>query len=147
MAVVTKCQQGQNATTIVVSAIQTKLLAAQTPKYSSFSNINAGMVVDFTITKTLKDGLEGVFLSDCVGYISESHLENPLSTRNEYKIGKCLKVHVLYILPVIKMTFFTMMPLKESEMENKVTKIGNRIDAKVYFTAKIMNFLFLVKLF
>lgn len=90
-------------------------------------------VVQFTITKILKDGLQGtIFDGALVAYINEHQLgfseKNQSREATDFKVGSCLKARVLYTMPLTKIVYLSL----NLQEQFGVDADANPNDAKPY---------------
>lgn len=67
-----------------------------------------GTIVPFTLTKVLKNGLEGTIYDTFVSYVNENYLTEPLHRPNDYTIGLQFEARLLYVTPLTKHAALTM---------------------------------------
>uniref|UniRef100_A0A336KMX3 CSON012695 protein n=1 Tax=Culicoides sonorensis TaxID=179676 RepID=A0A336KMX3_CULSO len=67
-----------------------------------------GTVVPFTMTKILKNGLQGTIFETFVSYVNENYLTEPLHRPSDYTIGLQFDSRILYVMPLTKHVALTM---------------------------------------
>ncbi|KRT80423.1 hypothetical protein AMK59_7651 [Oryctes borbonicus] len=75
-------------------------------KHGHIDHIAPAMCVQFTVSKVLKDGLQGTFFEEYLGYINQIYLNTPMDSLEKYK-DTTIKAYILYIHPITKFTFLT----------------------------------------
>lgn len=98
------------------------------------SHILPGIVVDFTIKKTLKDGLQGtIFDGSLVAYINE-HQVNASRELKSYAIDSKVKARVLYVMPLTKIVYLSLnlqnqFKVTDGTNQQKIFPIGTIVEA------------------
>lgn len=106
------------ASTIVCSAIAATAERQHDVAVSGGKANLAGLlpsaVLTFTVTKRLRDGLQGTVLDDTfTAYANEHQLARPLAVPEDYEIGAELQARVLYVMPLTKLVYVSL-NLRES---------------------------------
>lgn len=95
-----------------------ELADTQNSRLVQFTDLNVnhilpGVLVKFTVTKLLKDGLQGtIFNGNLVAYINEHQLgfsdkQVPRVTK-DYDVGAVLRARVLYVMPLTKIVYLSL---------------------------------------
>lgn len=79
-----------------------------------------GTLLNSSVSKVLKNGLEVKFGRHFVGYIHKDHLSAPWDTPQDYSVGDDLLARVLYVLPTVK---FVYLSLKKELCDPEVNSI------------------------
>ncbi|XP_049957178.1 protein RRP5 homolog [Schistocerca serialis cubense] len=107
--VVSKAVSAGNVTTVSLTAVPNAVASAvqeDTPLHC----LLPGALVNITIAEVLRNGLRVLYNDDKVGYISERHLSTPGKKLQNYSVGSELKARLLYILPAVKIAYFSLDP-------------------------------------
>ncbi|KYM75390.1 Protein RRP5 like protein, partial [Atta colombica] len=113
---------------IKLSTKRKKIDSANVHDITSLDVLTPGTKLSLYVTKVLSNGLQVKFGKNNVGYINRIYLNNPLSTYvdNMEVIGT-----LLYILPIVKLAYFSL--LTETSEKEKLP-VGNIINkAKVLY--------------
>lgn len=103
--------------TNAATASTAKFQLADTVKLRSVEfdepNVNhllPGMLVQFNVTKVLKDGLQGtIFGGNLVAYINEHQLGvSKHSKQPKFQVGAELKARILYVMPLTKIVYLSL---------------------------------------
>ncbi|XP_067634673.1 rRNA biogenesis protein RRP5 [Eurosta solidaginis] len=66
-------------------------------------------IVQFTVTKQLKDGLQGTIMNEAfTAYINEHQLSEALALPEDYELNSTLKARILYVMPLTKFVYLTL---------------------------------------
>lgn len=78
----------------------------------------------------LENGLEGSFLNNFHGYVTESYLQKPLDKVAKYREKQKFTARLLYIEPLTKLSYFV---LRDLSKDVKIPKyqLGTILPAKV----------------
>lgn len=91
-----------------------------------------GTVVPFTMTKILKNGLQGTIFDTFVSYVNENYLTEPLHRPNDYTIGLQFDSRILYVMPLMKHVALTMNFSKvKFEGDDNILPVGTIIENAV----------------
>lgn len=91
-----------------------------------------GTVVPFTMTKILKNGLQGTIFETFVSYVNENYLTEPLHRPNDYTIGLQFDSRILYVMPLTKHVALTMNFSKvKFDDDEGILPIGHIVDNAV----------------
>uniref|UniRef100_A0A0K8VMJ0 Protein RRP5 n=1 Tax=Bactrocera latifrons TaxID=174628 RepID=A0A0K8VMJ0_BACLA len=95
-----------------------------------------GTIVQFSITKQLKDGLQGTIMNEALtAYVNEHQLAEALALPEDYEINSTLNARILYVMPLTKLVYLTLnlrtSPIQQTEEQHY--KRGDIIEtAKVH---------------
>ncbi|XP_063696691.1 protein RRP5 homolog [Culicoides brevitarsis] len=67
-----------------------------------------GTIVPFTMTKILKNGLQGNIFNMFTSYVNENYLTDPLHRPSDYSIGLQFDSRILYVTPLTKHVALTL---------------------------------------
>ena len=81
-------------------------------------------IVDFTVTKILKNGLQGTIFDNFIAYVNEHNLNDATDTPNDYDIGKVYAAKLLYVMPMTKLTYLSL----NTTISNNVLPSGTIIE-------------------
>lgn len=91
-----------------------------------------GTVVPFTMTKILKNGLQGTIFETFVSYVNENYLTEPLHRPNDYTIGLQFDSRILYVMPLTKHVALTMNFSKvKFDDDEGILPIGHVVESAV----------------
>jgi rRNA biogenesis protein RRP5 len=110
----------ENIFTVNVS-VKSKLLDSVETRILSLDHLLPGIQYSLIIKKLLKNGLQVYYSGKHVGYINQFYLKNSLSSFLE---GQEIVGRLLYITPVIKIAYFSLVSVKQ---EKSILKIGDII--------------------
>lgn len=110
-----------------MSAKKKKINNVSTHNIVSLDVLTPGTKLSLCVTKVLSNGLQVTFGKDNIGYINQVYLDNPLSM---YAENMEVTGVLLYILPTVKLAYFSLLT-DESEEEN--INRGKIIKAKVLY--------------
>ncbi|XP_036342806.1 protein RRP5 homolog [Rhagoletis pomonella] len=89
-------------------------------------------IVQFSVAKVLKDGLQGTIMNESfTAYINEHQLAEPLALPEDYEINSTINARILYVMPLTKLVYLTL-NLRTSSNEQSVEpqyKRGDIIEA------------------
>lgn len=86
------------------------------------NHILPGIVVNFKVTKLLKDGLQGTIFNDSlVAYVNEHQLGS--SELKHFEVNSSIKARVLYIMPLTKIVYLSL-NLQNQYVNKNVLPVG-----------------------
>ncbi|CRK99713.1 CLUMA_CG012981, isoform A [Clunio marinus] len=86
-----------------------EMLKIDTADVPNLKTLLPGCVINFSIVRTLKDGLEGLIFDGSISaYVNEIYLPSKISINDNEIIGKKFKARILYIMPMSNQIFVTL---------------------------------------
>ncbi|XP_053967794.1 protein RRP5 homolog [Anastrepha ludens] len=66
-------------------------------------------IVKFSVSKILKDGLQGTIMNEgLTAYVNEHQLAEPLALPEDYEINSTVNARILYVMPLTKLVYLTL---------------------------------------
>lgn len=91
-----------------------------------------GTFIPFTMTKILKNGLQGTIFDTFVSYVNENYLTEPIHRPNDYTVGLQFDSRILYVMPLTKHVALTMNFSKvKFDDDEGILPIGHIIESAV----------------
>ncbi|XP_055375156.1 protein RRP5 homolog [Condylostylus longicornis] len=89
-------------------------------------------IVNFTVTKILKDGLQGTIMNgNFTAYVNEHQLADLFAMPSEYDVDSTIVAKILYIMPLSKLVYLSLKKVKQNFEEN-ILKRGTILNASVH---------------
>ncbi|XP_055848732.1 protein RRP5 homolog [Episyrphus balteatus] len=117
-------KQSSSATTIRCKEINESSLKIKDQIDPNLDYLLPTTIVNFTVTKHLKDGLQGTLMNGTfTGYINEHNLKEALGSITDVALNSTLNARILYTAPLTKFVYLSL-NLFDSQEESTVFKRG-----------------------
>lgn len=122
--------QKMTTTAITLTAFKRNELAKiETIDVPNMKTLLPGTVINFSIAKVMKNGLEGLIFDGSISaYVNEMYLPSKISMNDSQIIGREVKARVLYIMPLSNQLFVTLI-VDESTKVKTVVTFGTLIES------------------
>ncbi|XP_055923513.1 protein RRP5 homolog [Eupeodes corollae] len=121
---VEELKQHSSATTIRCKEISESHLKIKDQIEPNLDYLLPTAIVNFTVTKHLKDGLQGTLMNGAfTGYINEHNLKEALGSIEDFKLNSTHNARILYVAPLTKFVYLSL-NLFESQESSTVFQKG-----------------------
>lgn len=127
-----KIQKISPTAVTLVAFKNNEMIKIDTADVPNMKTLLPGCVINFTIARIMKNGLEGLIFDGSISaYANEMHLPAKLSMSDSQIIGKEVRARILYTMPLSNQLFVTLI-VDEANKPKKILPFGSLIEnAKV----------------
>ncbi|XP_011188272.1 protein RRP5 homolog [Zeugodacus cucurbitae] len=106
---VDKITADKAVSTCICKEIKTENMKIKNQTEPNIDYILPGTIVQFSVTKQLKDGLQGTIMNEALSaYVNEHQLAEALALPEDYEINSTLNARILYVMPLTKLVYLTL---------------------------------------
>uniref|UniRef100_A0A0A1XMQ7 Protein RRP5 homolog n=1 Tax=Zeugodacus cucurbitae TaxID=28588 RepID=A0A0A1XMQ7_ZEUCU len=125
---VDKITADKAVSTCICKEIKTENMKIKNQTEPNIDYILPGTIVQFSVTKQLKDGLQGTIMNEALSaYVNEHQLAEALALPEDYEINSTLNARILYVMPLTKLVYLTL-NLRTNAIEQPVEQQYKRGD-------------------
>lgn len=123
-------------TAVTLTAFKkTEMLKIETADVPNMKTLMPGCIINFSIARVLKDGLEGLIFDGSISaYVNEMYLPSKISMEDGQIIGKEVKARILYTMPLSNQLFVSLILDDPSKSNSNSLEFGTLIE-----TAKVIK--------
>lgn len=129
------CKIQKISPTVVTLAAfkKNEMLKIDTVDVPNLKTLMPGCIINFSIARVLKDGLEGLIFDGSISaYANEMYLPSKISMEDAQMIGKEVKARILYTMPLSNQIFVSLIIDDPSKIKANPLNFGNLVEnAKV----------------
>lgn len=117
---VDKITLDQAASTCICREVTEDKLKVKDQTDPSLDYLLPTTIVNFQVSKRLKDGLKGTVMNELfTAYVNEHHLGNALLVPDDYEINEKYEARILYVMPLTKLVYLTLNIHRNNEMKKE----------------------------
>ncbi|XP_073827184.1 ribosomal RNA Processing 5 [Musca autumnalis] len=120
---VEKITLDKSASTCICREVSEDKLKVKDQADPSLDYLLPTTIVNFQVSKHLKDGLKGSVMNELfTAYVNEHHLGNALLVPDDYEVNEKYEARILYVMPLTKLVYLTLNVHRGSEIKKETKR-------------------------